>query len=101
MSTVPIYRVSITGKNLELEIDGERGRFTFKVTRFVEAENAEDAGARALEMVRTSPKVQKGALNSATDPVAFRVTDVDQVPQSRVPDVQPGFAFHPQDPEAE
>jgi len=46
-----IFRVLLSGSNLWMEVDGNRGRYGFKVARFVEAESAADAAARALDLV--------------------------------------------------
>jgi len=79
-----------------MEVDGNRGRYGFKVARFVEAESAADAAARALDLVQASPQL-RGARNKHNDPPLCRVVGVDPLPPDEAaPAKQPGFAFYPE-----
>jgi hypothetical protein len=95
---MPTYRVVVYGTNLLMEVDGERGRYSVEVARFVEAADSDRAGEQALELVLASPQVQRGARNEADDPPAFHVKAVNALaPGTFAPPRQPGFAFYPEE----
>ena len=97
---MPTFRVIVSGANLLMEVEGNRGRYGFEVARFVDADDASEAGDRALGLVRESPQWRLGALNAAGDPPRCWVSEVTRLPSHQTaPSKQPGFAFFPAEPE--
>jgi hypothetical protein len=85
------YRVLINGKNLLFDVDGDRQKMGFYVTRFVEAETYAQAEQAALNLINQSDKL-RGMLNSPADPPVFDVEEIDEV--DSLADNKIGFAFY-------
>lgn len=66
----------------------------FFVTRFVEADSADQAEQKALLLLRSEPKLTppEGYLPSSEARVFFE--EITEVERGEVPDPQPGFVFH-------
>lgn len=94
------FRVSLEGSPITIDLDGELQRVGFMVTRYVEASDSERAGHRALEVVRSDPKLLLSTGKEELDGMSLTVDGVEAVPSASVPDVQPGFAFFPLDEES-
>jgi hypothetical protein len=95
---MPTYRVILSGGNLLIDVDGEEGRYSFEVARFVEAASAEEAAERALALVRTSPQLARGVRNEPGEPPTCRVDAVQPLaPDEAAPAKQPGFRFYPEE----
>ena len=52
---MPLFRCMIRGENFPGQVIRQRGLVGFYTTRFVEAENAEEAEFAGLEMLRADP----------------------------------------------
>jgi len=85
------YRVLINGKNLLFDVDGDRQKMGFYVTRLVEAETYAQAEQAALNLINQSEKL-RGVLNSLADPPVFDVEEIDEV--DSLADNKIGFAFY-------
>jgi hypothetical protein len=89
------FRVHLSGSNVLMDVDGGRSRYGFEVVRFVEAKDATDAGAAALDLVLLSPQLLKGARNDRNDPIVCNVANARLLaPGETPPPTQPGFAFY-------
>jgi len=49
---MPKFKVFVNGRNYWVDLDGERRRFGFYTTRFVEAASPEEAEERAVQLPR-------------------------------------------------
>jgi hypothetical protein len=74
---------------------GEAGPVGFYITRFIEAADPEAAEAAALQGLRAEPKLAPPP--GYTPPGQARVffEEITEVAAEQVPQVQPGFAWHP------
>lgn len=71
------YKVFVEGKNLLTNIDGQVGKRGFFTTRFIEAEDARDAGSIALRLIRN--ELQPVILNAPSDPPTILVEEINDV----------------------
>ena len=79
---MPLYRVTIHGRNFLLNMEGKREKFGFYTPRFADGPDTEVAEQVALEDFRHSPKYQdliERSLNSEDDPPALCGEDITQV----------------------
>jgi hypothetical protein len=93
---MPTFRVSLEGRNFLLLMEGKRQRLGFTTARFVEADDAEEAEALALDRLRADPRLH-GTSNDPAAPPEIFVGDIDEVDRGDVPKAAPGFAFFPDD----
>ncbi len=93
---MPLYRVTIRGRNFRLNMEGQWEKFGFLTPRFAEAPDAEMAGQAALEDFRHSEKYQKlveRSQNGDNDPPVLVGEDI--VPVNEVSGTKPaGLAFY-------
>ena len=89
------FRCFIWGENFPGQMIGESGPVGFHVTRFVEAGDAGEAEAVALQSLRAEPKLipPPGYTPSAQVQVFFE--EIEEIAAWSVPAVQPGFAWYP------
>jgi hypothetical protein len=79
---MPLYRVTIHGRNFRLFIDGKWEKFGFYTPSWAEAPDSVLAQKVALEEFRHSPKhldLLKRSLNSETDPPVVSGEDIEEV----------------------
>src|SRR5689334_4150825 len=84
---MPYYRVSLHGRNFLINFDGESQKIGFHTARFVEAPDAKQAKAKALDVFLGSTKYQElvgAALNGENDPPSLSVEQVQPAEQSVV-----------------
>jgi hypothetical protein len=82
---MPLYRVTIHGRNFRLKMDGKWEKFGFYTPRFTEAPDALIAKQLALEEFRQSTKYQdliERSLNAENDPPVLCGEDVTEVSQA-------------------
>ena len=65
---MPKFKVFVNGRNYWVNLDGERRRFGFYTTRFVEAASPEEAEERAVQLLREDAELTAAILNDASDP---------------------------------
>lgn len=89
------FRCFIRGENFPGELIGQPGLVGFYLTRFVEAVNAEEAETRAMQGLRSEPKLAPppGYKPSGITRVWFE--EIAELPADQVPARQPGFAWYP------
>ena len=79
---MPLYRVTVHGKNFRLKLQGKWEKFGFYTPRFAEAADSVLAEQVALEDFRQSRKYQElleTSLNSADDPPVISGEEITQV----------------------
>jgi hypothetical protein len=74
------FKVLVTGNNYLIR-EGEipPRKFGFYTTAFVEAPNAEQAEAIAIELLRNDPKLRNACENDASDPPVIEVETIDEI----------------------
>ena len=85
------YRILVNGQNFLLEMDGENRKTGFYTTRFVEAQDAEQAEALAVELIKSDPKLSNIVLNKRGDSPRVYVEEIEEVKRLRA---QAGYAFY-------
>ena len=70
------FKVFVNGKNYWVNLDGERRRFGFYTTRFVEAASPEEAEVRAVQLLREDAALTSVILNEASDPPVLYVEEI-------------------------
>ena len=70
------FKVFVNGKNYWVKLDGERRRFGFCTTRFVEAAIPEEAEERAVQLLREDAELTSAILNEASDPPVLYVEEI-------------------------
>jgi hypothetical protein len=90
---MPLFKITLRGRGLWIDIDGDVQRVGFRVTRVVEAEDVEGASQKALTLIRSDRKAQPLPEKS---PPEISVEEAE--PTDSAPAVDAGFKFFP-DPE--
>jgi hypothetical protein len=85
------YRVLIKGQNFLLNKDGETPKTGFYTTRFVEAQDAKQAEAVAIELIKSDAKLADIVLNKRGDTPRLHIEEVEEVKRLRS---QVGYAFY-------
>jgi hypothetical protein len=91
------FRVLLEGANLLMEMQGIE-RLGYFTTRYVEAEDGDEAAAQALDLVRNELHSTGSLLNEIDDPPLVSVSEITQIASFRgirVPGK--GFTFFPED----
>ena len=86
------FKVVVRGSGLEMVIDGETGRYGFRVNRFVAAPDADSAIEEALRRVRADRRLQ-----GRSAPELFVDAVEELAPGSAPPEDKQGVAFYPED----
>jgi hypothetical protein len=90
---VALFKVTVQGRGLWIDIDAKVQRVGFHVTRVVEADDRNGAAEKALSLIRRDPKARQ---IPGRPPPELSVDDVQRT--ASAPPVNPGFRFFP-DPE--
>ena len=88
-----LFNVTLHGRGLWIDIDGDVQRVGFRVMRVVEAEDVESASQKAMTLIRNDRKAQP--LPGKSPP---EISVEEAVPADSAPAVAAGFKFFP-DPE--
>ena len=91
------YKVLIEGRNLLLNVDGQEQKIGFFTTRWIEANNANDAEKFAIENIRNDPKIKNNILNFKTDPPFMHASEVEEVNFLSGKETNTGFVFFPEE----
>ena len=89
------FRCFIRGDNFPGELAGMAGSVGFYVTRFVEVADMEDAEAAAMQTLRAEPKLAPPPGYAPSGQAKVTVEEITEVAAAQVPQVPPGFAWHP------
>jgi hypothetical protein len=95
---MPYYRVFLEGGNFWLQMDDAPQRMGFYTTRFVQAASVDESGKAAVGLVRSTERLKP--LNHPDDPPQILVREIEEVDEADVPGVVSGFAFFPDEGEA-
>ena len=92
------YKVLVRGDNFWLNLEGENQKLGFYTTRFVEAQNEDEAEEKAIALLRNDPKLRSGVLNEQSDsPVMFaeEIVELNSFDGLKIPGT--GFIFYPKE----
>lgn len=87
------FRCFIRGENFPAIADDSDRLAGFFTTRFVEADNDDDAEARGLETLLADPWFASMRGNSAIGRATVSIQEIDEVMADSVPAQPPGFTF--------
>ena len=90
-----LFRCFVHGVNFPLDLDGEPALLGFYTTRFVRAENAEQAELQALELLRADPKLDAPPERRTKDTMVYfeEIEEIDSIPDD-VNESGTGYAFY-------
>jgi hypothetical protein len=97
---MPHYRVQLKGLNFWLKIDDKPKRVGFFTTRFVEADDEDQAELKAVNLLGDDPKLH-GALNERGDPPEIVIEEIDEVSAAQVAPALQGYSFFIDEREAD
>ncbi len=89
---MPLFRCVLRGEHFPGRLLGERKPIGFYTTRYVDADDVDDAELKAVDRLREDPKLQLAPEHRTKDAKVF-VETIEEVPDDtpRVPDS--GFSF--------
>jgi len=73
------FKVKLHGENLLLNLDGELKKYGFYATKFVEAENPQEAEKIAIILIRQNPNLKNTILNENADRPTINLEEVKEV----------------------
>ncbi|MDT4331833.1 hypothetical protein ACQE3E_12130 [Methylomonas sp. MED-D] len=89
------YEVIINGQNFLMEVDGKIERMGFYVTRYVEADNHEEAELKAVYLVRNIERLKGAHLNTEDDPPMLYLEEMYEIENfDGLETLEPGIAFY-------
>ncbi len=90
-----LFRCFVHGVNFPLNFDGKPGLVGFYTTRFVRAENAEQAELQALELLRADPILDAPPEKRTKDTMVYfdEIKEIDSIPED-VNESGTGYAFY-------
>jgi hypothetical protein len=95
------FEVKLHGKNFLLNLDGEPKKFGFYATRFVKAENPQEAEKIAVILTHQNPNLRKTLLNETDDRPKINLEEIKEVNFLKffAKKSTTGFTFYPEDEE--
>ena len=94
------YRVYLEGKNFLLSFNGKPEKHGFFTTRFVEANNPEEAENISIGLIRSDTDFKTAVLNKQDDPPMIYLKEI--VKLIDFGDIEPpgsGYTFYPESSE--
>ena len=73
------FKVKLLGKNFFLNLDGEPRKLGFYATRFVKAENPEEAEKIAVILTHQNPNLRNTVLNESDDRPKIHLEEIKEV----------------------
>ena len=89
---MPHFRVQLKGLNFWLQNDGPTRRVGFYTTRFVDADDEDQAELKAVHLLGDDPRLH-GALNEPGDPPEIIIEEIDEVSPDQVAPMLQGYSF--------
>ena len=95
------YKVKLHGENFLLNLDGEPKKFGFYDTKFVKAENPQEAEKIAIILIHQNPNIRDTVLNEKTDRPTINLEEIKKVNFLKFFSKKSttGFTFYPEDEE--
>ena len=73
------FEVKLHGKNFLLNLDGELKKFGFYATKFVKAENPQEAEKIAIILIRQNPNLRDSVFNEKADRPTINLEEIKEV----------------------
>ena len=91
------YSVMLEGRNFLLDIEGSVKKYGFFTTRYVEAENPEQAEIKAVQLIKEDRSLKMAAKNEGLKPMIYldSITELMSFEGVRLPGT--GYSFFPDD----
>ncbi len=89
------YGVMLEGRGFLLDLKGSVKKYGFFTTRYIEADNPEQAEIRALQLIRQDKLIKAAAKNEGSQPMIYvdSIVELKSSEGSRLPDT--GYRFFP------
>jgi hypothetical protein len=95
------FRCFVRGENFPGALAGISGLVGFYMTRFVEAADANEAEGRTLDLLRGEPRLSSPPGCQPTGIAQVFFEEIHELPDSKVPDPEPGFVWYPMDADSD
>ena len=73
------FEIKLHGKNFLFNLDGELKKYGFYATKFVEAENSQEAEKIAIILIRQNPNLRNTILNENADRPKINLEEVKEI----------------------
>ena len=73
------FKVKLHGENFLFNLDGELKKYGFYATKFVEAENSQEAEKIAIILIRQNPNLRNTILNENADRPKINLEEVKEI----------------------
>jgi hypothetical protein len=95
------FEVKLHGKNFLLNLDGDLKKFGFYATKFVKAENPQEAEKMAIILIHQNPNLRDTVFNENADRPTINLKEIKEVNPLKffVKKSTTGFTFYPEDEE--
>ena len=95
------FKVKLHGENFLLNLDGEPKKFGFYATKFVKAENPQEAEKIGIILIHQNPNIRDTVLNEKTDRPTINLEEIKKVNFLKFFSKKSttGFTFYPEDEE--
>ncbi len=95
------FEVKLHGKNFLFNLDGDLKKFGFFATKFVEAENPQEAEKMAIILIRQNPNLRDTVLNENADRPTIDLEEIKEVNSLKFFSKKSttGFTFYPEEEE--
>ena len=95
------FKVKLHGENFLLNLNGELEKYGFYATKFVKAENPQDAEKIAIILIHQNPNLRDAVLNEAADRPKVNIEEIKEVNFLKffVKKSTAGFTFYPEEKE--
>ena len=70
------FKVKLHGENFLLNLDGEPKKFGFYATKFVKAENQQEAEKIGIILIHQNPNIRDTVLNEKTDRPTINLEEI-------------------------
>ena len=95
------FKVKLHGENFLLNLDGELKKFGFYATKFVKAENPQEAEKNAIILIYQNPNLRDAVLNVNADRPTINLEEIKEVNFLKffAKKSTTDFTFYPEDEE--
>ena len=93
------FKVKLHGENFLLNLDGELEKYGFHATKFVKAENPQEAEKIAIILIHQNPNLRDAVLNEAVDRPTVNTEEIKEVNFLKffAKKSSAGFTFYPEE----
>ena len=73
------YKVTLEGKNFLLDLEGSTQKYGFYTTRYIEANDPEEAELNAVKIIREDNQLTETIKNEQSDPPMIHLESLDEL----------------------